>query len=161
MRIGMGYDVHPLKKGRRLIIGGVDIPYELGLDGHSDADVLIHAIIDAMFGAANLGTIGEHFPDTDQKYKNIDSKLLLKDSVDILIDKGYFIKNIDCIIVTQKPKLIPYLDSMKTTLAKILNIEKTEISIKAKREEGLGFTGRSEGIKAYSVILIDKGGEIK
>jgi len=159
MRIGMGYDVHPFKKGRKLIIGGVEIPFELGLDGHSDADVLIHSVIDAILGAANLGTIGEHFPDTDLQYKDIDSRILLRMTSELLYSKGFSIVNIDCIIVAQNPKITPYFSKMREYISCDLGISSEDISIKAKREEGLGFTGNLEGIKAYSVILIEKKGK--
>lgn len=154
MRVGFGYDVHAFCKNRRLILGGVDIPFEYGLAGHSDADVLMHAIIDAIFGAACLGTIGEHFPDTDPEYKDIDSLILLKKTNDLLGKNGFSIENIDSTIVAQRPKLLQYLTEMRNNIATVLNIAINSVSIKAKCEEGLGFTGRLEGIKAYAVVLI-------
>ena len=154
MRIGFGYDVHPLVKDRKLILGGVEIPFEKGLAGHSDGDALIHAIIDALFGAVSLGDIGSHFPDTDQKYKDISSLILLEETGKILANKKFRIINIDSTIVLEKPKLQIYIPSMKSNIADKLDIEITQISIKATREEGLGFVGRGEGIKVYAVVLI-------
>ena len=156
MRIGFGYDVHPLVKDRKLILGGVEIPFEKGLAGHSDGDALIHAIIDALFGAVSLGDIGSHFPDTDQKYKDISSLILLEETGKILANKKFRIINIDSTIVLEKPKLQIYIPSMKSNIADKLDIEITQISIKATREEGLGFVGRGEGIKVYAVALIDE-----
>ncbi|MDD5089408.1 MAG: 2-C-methyl-D-erythritol 2,4-cyclodiphosphate synthase [Candidatus Wallbacteria bacterium] len=157
MRIGMGYDVHPLVENRELVLGGIPIPHETGLSGHSDADVLIHAVIDALLGAAALGTIGDHFPDTDEKYKNIYSVKLLEETGNLLREHGARIGNIDCIVVTEKPKLLPYLTAMRDKMAGALQIHPGQVSVKAKREEGLGFTGRREGIKAYAVALIEDG----
>ncbi|MBE0069456.1 2-C-methyl-D-erythritol 2,4-cyclodiphosphate synthase [Thermoanaerobacterium thermosaccharolyticum] len=156
MRVGIGYDVHKLEAGRKLILGGVQIPYEKGLLGHSDADVLIHAVIDGILGAAGLGDIGTHFPDSEWIYKDIDSTVLLKKTMDLI--KGKFaINNIDCIVVAQEPKLSPYKDAIGRNLSKVLNIGIDRVNIKAKTEEGLGFTGRKEGISAYAIVsLIEK-----
>lgn len=156
MRIGIGYDVHKFAKDRKLILGGIDIPFELGLLGHSDADVLTHAIIDAMFGALALGDIGTHFPDNDNKYKNIDSGILLKETKEIIISSGYKIINIDTNIIAQKPKLKEYIIDMRKNLSNTLDIDISQISIKATTEEALGFTGRLEGIKSQAVVLLDK-----
>ena len=152
MRIGHGYDVHRLVEGRALILGGVCLPYDRGLDGHSDADVLLHAVMDAMLGAAALGDIGKHFPDTDQSYKNISSLFLLKKVKDLI--NNYSIVNIDCTIIAQKPKLSEHIYNMRKTLSSILEINIDQINIKATTEEGLGFTGRLEGIAVHSVALI-------
>ncbi len=154
MRIGHGYDVHRLVENRKLIIGGVDIPYQFGLLGHSDADVLLHAISDALLGAAALGDIGRHFPDNDPQYKDIDSLILLKEVSKLLEEKTYIIENIDATIVAQRPKLAPYIDNMRENISKVLNISMTQINIKATTEENMGFTGSMEGIKAYAVCLI-------
>jgi len=156
MKIGFGYDVHQLVKGRELILGGVHIPNEKGLLGHSDADALIHAIIDSLLGAANLGDIGMHFPDTDQAYKNISSIILLKKTKHLLQESGYKIVNIDSTIVLEKPKLAPYLPEMKEIIAAKLDIESAKISIKATREEGMGFVGNGDGIKVFAVCLIEE-----
>ncbi len=156
LRIGNGYDVHRLKEGRKMIIGGIEIPYEKGLDGHSDADVLVHAVIDSLFGAAGLPDIGTHFPDTDPRYKGADSIRLLKESVDILCREGWQIGNIDTIIVAQKPKMMPHIPAMKLRLAEAMGVEVGRISIKAKTEEKLGFTGSGEGIASHAVALIYK-----
>ncbi|MPW24747.1 2-C-methyl-D-erythritol 2,4-cyclodiphosphate synthase [Alkalibaculum sp. M08DMB] len=156
MKIGIGYDVHELTKGRNLIIGGVKIPYEKGLLGHSDADVLIHAIMDAIIGALGLGDIGKHFPDTDNKYKNIDSLLLLDEVYKILKSKGYKIQNLDGVIIAQRPKMAPYIEGMKKNIANILRSSLEDINIKATTEEGLGFTGREEGIASQVVVLLVK-----
>lgn len=156
MRIGIGYDVHKLVPQRKLILGGVTIPFELGLLGHSDADVLIHAIMDSLLGAAALSDIGKHFPDTDPKYKGISSLLLLKEVSKLLDSTGYKIINIDSIIIAQKPKLAPYILSMRNNLADALNLPLDCVSVKATTEEGLGFTGTLEGISAQAVCLIEK-----
>ncbi len=156
MRIGTGFDTHKLTEGRPLIIGGVNIPYEKGLLGHSDADVLIHAVIDALFGAAALGDIGKHFPDTDEKYKDADSMLLLKEAVREIRDAGYEIGNIDATLIAQAPKMAPHIDSMRKNLAKAMNVSVDAVSIKAKTNEHMGFTGRGEGIEARAVALITK-----
>ena len=154
MRIGQGYDVHKLVSGRKLIIGGVDIPHNLGLLGHSDADVLLHAISDAILGAAALGDIGKHFPDTDEKYKGADSLVLLKEVGELVRQKGYNIINVDSTVIAQKPKLLPYIDTMRENIAKALNIPLDCVSVKATTEEKLGFTGSGEGISAHAVALI-------
>lgn len=156
MRIGNGYDVHRFKEGRKLILGGVDIPYEMGLDGHSDADVLAHAICDALLGAAALGDIGKHFPDSDPAYKGADSLVLLSNVCKLLKEKGWAVSNIDSIIVAQMPKLSPYIEQMRINLAKAAGIDCEQISVKATTEERLGFTGRLEGISAHSVCLIER-----
>lgn len=154
IRIGHGYDVHRFCENRPLILGGIDIPHTHGLDGHSDADVLIHAIIDSILGALNLGDIGRHFPDSDKKFKNIDSCLLLADVVEMIYSQKYKIGNIDCTVVCQQPKLKDYILEMQKKLSGILQIPDNCINIKAKTEEGLGFTGKKLGIKAYAVCLL-------
>lgn len=154
MRIGQGYDVHRLVEGRKLIIGGVEIPYEKGLLGHSDADVLTHAIMDALLGAAAEGDIGRHFPDTDERYKDIDSLKLLMAVGRIIEDRLYVIENIDATIMAEKPKLAPFIPEMVKNISKALGIEESQINIKATTEEGLGFTGMGEGMKASAVCLI-------
>ena len=154
MRIGQGYDVHRLVEGRKLIIGGVDIPYEKGLLGHSDADVLLHAVMDALLGAAALGDIGQHFPDSDERYKGISSIALLKEVGKILQENGYMIENIDSTVIAQRPKLLPYRPQMAENLAAALGIEKEQVSVKATTEEGLGFTGTGEGISAQAIALL-------
>ena len=154
MRIGQGYDVHRLVEGRRLIIGGVDIPYEKGLLGHSDADVLLHAVMDALLGAAALGDIGQHFPDSDERYKGISSIALLKEVGKILQENGYMIENIDSTVIAQRPKLLPYRPQMVENIAAALGIEKEQVSVKATTEEGLGFTGTGEGISAQAIALL-------
>lgn len=156
MRIGIGFDVHKLVLGRKLVLGGVVIPFEKGLLGHSDADVLVHAINDALLGACALGDIGKHFPDTDPEYKDIDSIILLKKVKDLLKDRGYRVINIDSVICAQRPKLAPYIDEMRRNIADTLGIAVEQISIKATTTEGLGFEGREEGISAQAVCLIEK-----
>lgn len=156
MRIGLGYDVHRLVEGRKLIIGGVEIPNEKGLLGHSDADVLIHAIMDAILGSAALGDIGKHFPDTDEKYKGISSIKLLNYVFDLIDNKGYCIINVDATIVAQKPKMRPYIDDMRKNISHALNISIDDVNVKATTEEGLGFTGSQEGISAQAICLINK-----
>ena len=151
MRIGQGYDVHRLVEGRKLIIGGVDIPDEKGLLGHSDADVLLHAVMDALLGAAALGDIGQHFPDSDERYKGISSIALLKEVGKILQENGYMIENIDSTVIAQRPKLLPYRPQMAENIAAALGIEKEQVSVKATTEEGLGFTGTGEGISAQAI----------
>jgi len=153
-RIGSGYDVHKLVKGRKCIIGGVDIPFELGLLGHSDADVLLHAICDALLGAAALGDIGKHFPDTDPKYEGADSIKLMEETAHLVREAGYEIGNVDATIIAQKPKMRPHIDSMRTNIAKALNIPINCVNVKATTEEGLGFTGAMEGISSQAVALI-------
>lgn len=156
MRIGIGFDVHKLVEGRKLVLGGVIIPFEKGLLGHSDADVLVHAINDALLGACALGDIGRHFPDTDPDYKDISSIVLLKKVKNLLSDKGYKIINIDSVICAERPKLAPYIDKMRKNIAKALDISVEQISVKATTTEELGFEGKGEGISAYAVCLIEK-----
>ena len=156
MRIGMGYDVHKLVEERDLILGGVKIPYELGLLGHSDADVLLHAIMDALLGASALGDIGKHFPDTDPKYKGISSIELLKHVGNLLNTHNYKIGNIDATIIAQKPKMAPHIPTMRENIASALNISLDQINVKATTEEGLGFTGEGLGISSQSICLIEK-----
>lgn len=154
MRIGSGYDVHRLVEGRKLIIGGVDIPYKKGLAGHSDADVLLHAISDALLGAAALGDIGLHFPDTSDEYKGADSRALLRRVVEMISEKGFIIENVDATVIAQAPKMRPYIDSMRANVAEDLGLDISRVSIKATTEEHLGFTGREEGISAQAVCLL-------
>ena len=154
LRIGHGYDVHRLTEGRRLILGGVEVPYEKGLLGHSDADVLIHAICDALLGAANMRDIGYHFPDTSAETDGIDSKILLRKTYAMLRERGYRLGNIDATICAQRPKINPHVEAMRECLAECLETDKDNISIKATTTEHLGFTGREEGISAYAVALI-------
>ena len=156
MRIGMGYDVHKLVPERKLIMGGVEIPYEKGLLGHSDADVLLHAIMDALLGAAALGDIGKHFPDTDQKYKGISSIKLLQHVGKLLDEHLYIIENIDATIIAQQPKMRPYIEKMQENIAKALNLEVDQVNVKATTEEGLGFTGTGEGISSQAICAIEK-----
>jgi 2-C-methyl-D-erythritol 2,4-cyclodiphosphate synthase len=154
IRIGQGYDVHRLKEGYDLWLGGIKIPHRLGAVGHSDADVLIHAICDALLGAANLKDIGYHFSDKDPQYKGIDSKILLKEVVNKIKAKGYQIGNVDCTLCLQQPKIAPYIDQMREVLAKVMEIDQDDISIKATTTEKLGFVGREEGLSAMAVALI-------
>ena len=156
MRVGMGYDVHKLVEGRDLILGGVKIPHTLGLLGHSDADVLLHAIMDALLGAAALGDIGKHFPDTDPQYKGISSIKLLEHVAKLIEEKGYIVENIDATIIAQKPKMAPHIPQMKENIAKALHMEPDCLNIKATTEEKLGFTGREEGIASQAVCLLYK-----
>ena len=156
MRIGHGYDVHRLVEGRKLIIGGVEIPYEKGLLGHSDADVLTHAVMDALLGAAALGDIGKHFPDSDEKYKGADSIALMRHVVALLRDRGYKTENIDCTIIAQRPKLASYIPKMKACLADAAGVGEDQVNVKATTEEGLGFSGEGLGIACHAVALIDK-----
>ena len=156
MRIGMGYDVHRLVEGRKLIMGGVEIPYEKGLLGHSDADVLLHAIMDALLGAAALGDIGKHFPDTDPAYKGISSIKLLKHVGELLEENLFLIENIDATIIAQAPKMRPYIDAMRQNIADALGIELSQVNVKATTEEGLGFTGSGEGISAQAICALEK-----
>jgi 2-C-methyl-D-erythritol 2,4-cyclodiphosphate synthase len=153
-RIGFGYDTHRLVEGRPLILGGVQIPYALGLLGHSDADVLIHAIMDAVIGALGRGDIGRYFPDSDPAYKDADSMVLLKEVIGFAVDDGYRIGNLDATIVAEEPKLAPHVGTMKTRLASVLHISKHNLNIKATTSEGIGFTGRREGMAAYAVVLL-------
>lgn len=156
LRIGNGYDVHVLTEGRKLILGGVEIPHTKGVLGHSDGDVLVHAIMDAMLGALALGDIGQHFPDTDMQYKNIDSMLLLSKVKELIYSKGYKIINLDSIIVLQKPKVKPYIEIMRKRIAEVLELEIEQVSVKATTEEKLGFTGDESGVKSYCVVLLEK-----
>lgn len=156
IRTGLGYDVHRLVEGRYLWLGGIKIPHTLGLLGHSDADVLIHAICDALLGAANMRDIGYHFPDTSADTLDIDSKILLKKTVDLIATKGYKIGNIDATICAERPKINPHVPDMKACLAQVMGIDEDDVSIKATTTERLGFTGREEGISAYAVVLIEK-----
>lgn len=156
MRIGFGYDVHRLKEGRKLILGGVEIPFEKGLQGHSDADVLIHAICDALLGALALGDIGRHFPDNDDSFKGIDSRILLRKCYFLVQEKGWKLGNLDATICAQKPKLSPYIDKMREVIAEDLACEIGDISIKATTEEGLGISGEGEGMSAMVVVLLQK-----
>ncbi len=156
MRVGLGYDVHRLTEGRKLILGGVEIPWERGLLGHSDADVLIHAIMDALLGAAALGDIGQHFPDTDPTYEGISSVRLLVLVGELLKEHGFAVGNIDAVIIAQKPKMAPHIPEMRKNIAKALDIGEERISVKATTEERLGFTGREEGIASQSVCLLEE-----
>ncbi|MGB9784043.1 MAG: 2-C-methyl-D-erythritol 2,4-cyclodiphosphate synthase [Moorellaceae bacterium] len=150
----MGFDVHPLVRGRKLIIGGVEVPYDLGLAGHSDADVLLHALADALLGAAALGDIGQHFPENDPRFAGMDSSVLLKEVWDKVHKLGYSLANADCVIVAQRPRLAPYISAMRERIAEVLNVSVKKISIKATTTEGLGFTGRGEGIAALASVLL-------
>lgn len=156
MRIGHGYDVHRLVNGRKLILGGVEIPYEKGLDGHSDADVLLHAICDAIIGALSLGDIGKLYPDNDDKFLNINSRILLKNVAKRMTEAGYITGNVDATVIAQSPKLSPYIDQMKKNIAEDLSTNEQNVNVKATTEEHLGFTGRSEGISAHAVCIIVK-----
>lgn len=156
IRVGFGYDVHRLVEGRDLWLGGVMIAHDRGLDGHSDADVLIHAICDAMLGAANMRDIGYHFPDTSEATKDMDSKIILRDTVALLAEKGYHLGNIDATVCAERPKLSPHIDAMRDCLAAVIGCDADCVSIKATTTERLGFTGRKEGISAYAVCLIEK-----
>lgn len=155
MRIGHGYDVHRFAENRKLILGGVEIPHEVGLLGHSDADVLLHAICDALLGAAALGDIGKHFPDTDPKYSGIDSLLLLKNVCELIKKRGFKVANVDSTVIAQVPKLSPYIDDMRQNIANAMGIDKSFVSVKATTEEKLGFTGEKLGIAAHAVCLIE------
>ena len=156
LRIGNGYDVHELVEGRPLILGGITIPHHKGVLGHSDGDVLVHAIMDALLGALALGDIGQHFPDTDSQYKNIDSMYLLKHVKKLIDQEGYKICNLDSIIVLQKPKVKPYIDLMRQRIAEVLNLNISQVSVKATTEEKLGFTGEELGVKSYCVVLLQE-----
>ncbi len=158
IRVGFGFDVHRLVQGRDLWLGGIKIPYDAGLLGHSDADVLLHAICDALLGAANMRDIGYHFPDTGATYKDIDSKILLQKTMQLLADNAWSVGNVDATICAEQPKLNPHIEKMKTAIAPLLGISEEDISIKATTTEKLGFTGRQEGISAYAVVLIEKKG---
>ncbi len=156
IRIGQGYDVHKLVEGRKLILGGTEIPYEKGLLGHSDADVLTHAVMDALLGALALGDIGKHFPDTDPEYKGADSIMLLKEVVKLIKENGYVVNNIDSTVAAQAPKLKPYIEKMRETLAIAMEIDISSVSVKATTEEGMGITGKGEGMTATAVCLLSK-----
>lgn len=156
IRVGFGFDVHQLKEGEDFWLGGIKIPHTKGAVGHSDADVLIHTICDALLGAANLRDIGFHFPPTDNTYKGIDSKILLKDVVKLVSDKGFTIGNVDATIALERPKINPHIPSMKTVLAQLLQVDEDDVSIKATTTEKLGFEGREEGVSSYAVVLIEK-----
>ncbi len=153
-RTGFGYDVHAFAFNRKLILGGVEIPFERGLMGHSDADVLLHAISDAMLGALALGDIGKHFPDTDEAYKDADSKILLSKVYDLILERGYQLGNLDAVVVMQRPKLSPHIDKIRETIASILNADISQISVKATTSEKLGFVGTEEGVEAFATILL-------
>ena len=153
-RIGNGYDVHRLVEGRKLILGGVNIPHSLGLDGHSDADVLCHALCDSLLGASGAGDLGKHFPDTDDQWKGVSSLVLLEETEKIVAARGYQITNIDSTIVAQQPKLAPHIQAMTSNISKCLKIQSDQVNIKATTTENLGFTGREEGISAYAVVLL-------
>lgn len=159
MRIGVGYDVHPLISGRRLVLGGVEIPFEKGLDGHSDADVVVHAIIDALLGATALGDIGVHFPSSDPRYKDISSVSLLRHVAALLRDQGWLVGNVDVTVVAEQPKLAPFIADMRGIIGEALAIEVDLVSVKGTTSKGLGFLGRSEGIAAHAVALVEKKGE--
>ena len=156
LKIGHGYDIHRTAEGRKMIIGGVEIPYEKGLLGHSDADVLIHAIIDSLLGAMGKGDIGTHFPDTDDKYLNIDSALLLQRTMEIMKDEGYTVGNLDSTVIAQRPKLNPHIPQIKDRLAQIIGIPSERVNVKAKTEEGLGYIGAGDAIVAHAVVIIEK-----
>ena len=153
-RIGNGYDVHRLIEGRKLILGGVDIPHDLGLDGHSDADVLCHALCDSLLGASGAGDLGKYFPDTDDKWKGVSSLVLLEKTGEIVTKRGYKIVNIDTTIVAQQPKLAPYIEAMTRNIAKTLKIDRDQVNVKASTTERLGFAGREEGVATYAVVLL-------
>lgn len=156
MRIGTGYDVHELVEGRRLVLGGIEIPFEKGLLGHSDADVLIHAVMDSILGALALGDIGLLFPDTDMKYKDIDSKILLKKVIEVMKENNFQIGNVDVVVMAQRPKLRPYIDEMRSVISEILLTDVKNVSIKATTTEKLGFVGREEGIAAQAVVILEE-----
>ncbi len=155
-RIGFGYDVHQLVEGRDLLLGGVHIPFEKGLLGHSDADVLLHAITDAILGAVAMGDIGRHFPDTDPRYKDADSRLLLRDAYALAMNEGYELSNVDATIIAQRPKLLPYMQLIRENIAEDLIVDLNQISVKATTSENIGFLGREEGIAAHAVVLLEK-----
>ncbi|WP_409229343.1 2-C-methyl-D-erythritol 2,4-cyclodiphosphate synthase [Gudongella sp. SC589] len=156
MRVGIGYDVHKLVEGRRLVIGGVQIPHEMGLLGHSDADVLVHSLMDAILGAMSAGDIGKHFPDTDMEYKDISSMILLERVFQVMKEKGYRLVNADNVIAAQRPKLAPFIDQMRENIAEVLQVPVEDIGVKATTTERLGFEGREEGISSYSTCLLEK-----
>lgn len=155
MRIGHGYDVHRLVENRKLILGGVEVPFHLGLLGHSDADVLLHAVCDALLGAAALGDIGKHFPDSDERYKGIDSKILLENVVRLITEKGFSISNIDATVIAQKPKLAPYIEEMRKNIAEVCSLNIDLVNVKATTEENMGFTGALEGISTHAVCILE------
>ncbi|NOX18598.1 MAG: 2-C-methyl-D-erythritol 2,4-cyclodiphosphate synthase [Chlorobi bacterium] len=155
-KIGFGYDVHKFAENRKLILGGVEIPFDKGLEGHSDADALLHAICDALLGALALGDIGKHFPDTDIRYQNADSKIFLRESYKLVKEKGYRLGNIDSTVILEKPKLLPHIDKMRERIAKVLNVPVDLVSVKATTSEKMGFVGSGEGIKAVATVLISK-----
>jgi 2-C-methyl-D-erythritol 2,4-cyclodiphosphate synthase len=155
-RTGIGFDVHSFAANRKLVLGGIEIPFDKGLAGHSDADVLLHAICDALLGAVSMGDIGQHFPDTDQKYKNADSKILLKQVYKIVLDKDYILGNVDAVVAMQAPKLSPYILNIRKTISGILNCHPDQVSVKATTTERLGFVGREEGVSAFATVLIIK-----
>ena len=155
-RTGIGFDVHAFAEDRKLIIGGVEIDYEKGLAGHSDADVLLHSITDALLGSLALGDLGKHFPDSDQKYKDADSKILLRDAYNLIKEKGFKIGNIDAVVTAQKPKLSPYIDDIRKVISNLLDTEIENVSVKATTTEKLGFVGREEGVAAFSTVLVNK-----
>ena len=159
LKVGIGYDVHRFEKGRKLIVGGVDIPFEKGLDGHSDADVLIHAVMDAILGALGLGDIGKHFPDTSEEFRDIDSRILLRRIKDLLADNNYSIGNIDAVIIAQMPKMLPYIEEMRIHIAQDLDTSFEKINIKATTTEKLGFEGRGEGIASQAIVLLQSAAE--
>ena len=159
MRVGVGYDVHPLVSGRRLVLGGVEIPFEKGLDGHSDADVLVHAIIDALLGATGLGDIGVHFPSSDLRYKDISSVALLRQVVSLLRDEGWLVCNVDASIVAERPRLTPFIADMRAIISEALGIGVEQVSVKSTTSKGLGFLGKGEGIAAHAVAMVEKAGE--
>ncbi|WP_419825028.1 2-C-methyl-D-erythritol 2,4-cyclodiphosphate synthase [Anoxybacterium hadale] len=158
MRVGSGYDVHKLTEGRKLILGGVELPYEKGLLGHSDADVLLHAIMDAMLGAAALGDIGRHFPDNDEAYRGISSLLLLKEVNNLLKEKGFYVVNLDATVIAERPKIAPYVSLMTDKISNMLQIDGSRVNIKGTTTEGLGFCGRGEGIASQATVLIRRRG---
>lgn len=156
-RVGLGFDVHPFQEGRKLVLGGIEIPFEKGLKGHSDADVLLHAITDALLGAAALGDIGKHFPDTDPAFKNADSTKLLKESYSLVQKEGFLIENIDSTVVAERPKLAPYIPDIRKHVSKALKCHVDQVSVKATTNEKMGFVGREEGIAVHAVVLLKKG----
>ena len=155
-RVGYGYDVHRLKEGRRLVLGGVEIPFERGLEGHSDADVLLHAITDALLGAVALGDIGSHFPDTDEAYRGADSAVLLRKAAELVKDQGYGISNVDATVIAERPKLSPYIDKMRARIAGVLGVDVGQVSVKATTSERLGFAGEERGMAAHAVCAVER-----
>ena len=155
-RIGLGYDVHPLSEGRRLMLGGIEVPYKLGAEGHSDADVLLHALVDALLGAVAAGDIGHYFPDTDPKYKDISSAILLQETWKMIQDRGYELVNLDAVIQIERPRLAPYIERISEHIATLMSVSREQVSVKATRGEGLGFVGRGEGIAAQVIIMIEQ-----